>query len=301
VRRRLIYFCAQALSSVRESPAVSVLTSLTIGAALLVLACYVTALDNLEGLALVWGRSASLALNLADDSTPTDWDEVRQKVVARAEVLHAELVTPKAALERFRARGVEAAALVEGVEPGVLPASIEITLRPNFTDLTALEALATELQRVPHVASADYGREEFERLRALLELLRYGGLCGGIFIALATAFIVSNTIRLTVFARRDEITILRLVGATPWFIRTPFLIEGALWGLGGALLATLLLAAGDVWLAPRLSLALADVLGALEVRLWTSDVALGVVGAGVLLGVLGSALAVRRFIDEEPA
>ena len=130
-------------------------------------------------------------------------------------------------------------------------------------------------------------------------MLRYGGVGAGILILLATAFIVSNTIRLTVYARRDEIGILRLVGATRWFVRMPFLIEGGLWGLAGGGLAVLLMWLGHVLLAERLSLAIADVVGGLNVILFNPIVALAALSAGLGLGVFGSAFAVGRFLDVE--
>jgi cell division transport system permease protein len=211
------------------------------------------------------------------------------------------LVTPVEALERFRSRGPAAAALVEGVSEAVLPAVIEVHLRGGFTDLASVERLAGELKAIPGLTEIDYGKQEFERLAALLELLRLGGLIAGLLIAAATAFIISNTIRLAVFARRDEIVILRLVGATAWFVRLPFLIEGALWGLCGGGAAAVGLWLADLLLAPRLSVAIADVVGGLDLHLFAPEVALGLVAAGVIVGIAGSAVAVGRFLDVEMA
>jgi cell division transport system permease protein len=117
---------------------------------------------------------------------------------------------------------------------------------------------------------------------------------------MSAAFIVANTIKLAVYARRDEIAIQRLVGATRWFVRTPFLIEGAAWGLFGGLLAALIMWVADLVVAPELSRAAAVVLGDLDVRLFAPDVAAAIVGLGVVLGLIGSALAVRRFLDAVP-
>ena len=118
-------------------------------------------------------------------------------------------------------------------------------------------------------------------------------------IALATAFIVSNTIRLTVYARRDEIGILGLVGATAWFIRVPFVIEGAIWGGTGGAAASGILGVLDRSAAPSISRAVANVLGGLEVRLASADVLLAVIVGGIILGAVASGLAVRRFLELE--
>jgi len=296
---RVSYFIEKSLGSLRASPGLSLLTTVTIAAALLVLGGYLMALQNLEGLALVWGRSATVTAYV-DDRLPADeWEQVRLRLQAFDSVDRAVLVTPVEALERFRARGPRAAALVEGVSEEILPASIELHLSGGFADLRMVEAVAQEVGATVGVSGVDYGREEFDRLEALLIVLRYGGLGAGLLIALATAFIVSNTIRLTVYARRDEISIQRLVGATAWFVRAPFMLEGAIWGLGAGLTSAGLLWLADVFLAPRVSLAIADVVGGLDVHLFGLDVAIGVLIAGVLLGISGSGLAVRRFLDTD--
>jgi cell division transport system permease protein len=296
---RTLYFTQKALGSIRESPWVSLSTSATIAAALLVTSLYALALDNLGRLALVWGRSASLTAYVGDDVPEERWEGLRAELEERPGVERAVLVRPAEALERFRARGAEAAALVAGVDPKVLPASVALSLDPGHADLTSLEALAREVRAVGGVADVDYGKEELERLGALLRALRVAGLVGALLIALATAFIVSNTIRLTVYARRDEIGILGLVGATAWFVRAPFLIEGALWGAAGGGVAVLALFGLDRVVAPSLSRVLADVLGGLDIRLFEPRVALTALGAGILLGALASGLAVRRFLDLE--
>ncbi|MEO0812366.1 MAG: FtsX-like permease family protein, partial [Myxococcota bacterium] len=98
----------------------------------------------------------------------------------------------------------------------------------------------------------------------------------------------------------DEIQILSLVGATRTFIRAPFLLEGAFWGLGGGLLAVVVLFVADRVLAPQLSAAVASVLGGLQISLFSPAIGAAVLGAGLVLGVLGSSLAVSRFlVDEE--
>jgi cell division transport system permease protein len=296
---RVVYFSRKALGSIAESPWVSLLTTATIAAALLVTSLYALALDNLGRLALVWGRTASITAYIADDVPEPRWDALRGELASHSAVERATLLRPQEALDRFRARGPAAAALVEGVDAKVLPASVAITLKPGFDDLGAVAHLAEELGRVAGVSEVDYGREEFERLAGLLRVLRWAGLAGALVIVLATAFIVSNTIRLTVYARRDEIGILGLVGATVWFIRIPFVIEGAIWGAVGGAIAALSTVVLDRFVAPHLSRAVADVLGGLEVRLFEPRVALWAVAGGVLLGALASGLAVRRFLDEE--
>jgi len=294
---RVTYFSGKAVGSIRESPGISALCAATVATALVVLGSYVMGLSNFEQLALIWGRAASVAAYVDDKVGEPSWEALRIEVARRQGIEGVALIRPHEALTRFKARGSEAAALVEGVSEDVLPAVLEIRLAPAFTDLAAIERLAVELRTIPGIADVDYGREEFVRLQGLIEILRYGGLIGGLLILLATAFIVSNTIRLAVYARRDEIGIQRLVGATAWFVRAPFVIEGSLWGLAGGLGAAGLLWLVNTFVAPRLSVAVGDVLGGIEIRLFAPEVAIGIVVIGVVLGAAGSVLAVRRFLE----
>jgi len=297
--RHLGYAVRKGLDSIRQSFGVTVLTSATIGAALLVAGAYVMALENVEALSLTWGRAAAVTVYFRDNASVESWSNVVTKLGHFDGVESAKLVSPQQAMARFRARGPEAAALVEGVEDELLPTSVQLTLRQGFTDLAAVERIATLARKQPDVASVDYGQEEFARLRSLLEVLRLGGLFAGLLIAIATAFIIANTIRLTVYARREEIIILQLVGAGRWFIRAPFLFEGLLWGLTGGAIGVALLWGLDRAVAPALTRALSDVLGGLAVHFFDVRVGALLLGAGLLLGILGSLAAVGRLMDIE--
>jgi len=294
---RFFYFVGKALGSLRESPGISVLTAGTIGATLIVLGLFVMLLQNVEGLALVWGRNATVAVYLDDGLTPEQWEGLREDLSTLDAVERSVLLTPEEALERFRDSGSDAAALVEGVRADILPASVELFLRAAFADAESLKQLAIRIAELPGVAEVDYGQDELARLMTLLRFLRLSGVAVGLLLALATSFIVSNTIRLTVYARRDEIAIQQLVGATSWFVRAPFLLEGALWGFGGGVFAALALWFAEVSVADDVSLWVANIVGGLRIQLFSWPLAGVMVFVGVILGAVGSALAVGRFLE----
>ncbi|MBN1961367.1 MAG: ABC transporter permease [Deltaproteobacteria bacterium] len=296
---RLIYFINKALASIKESLWISVITTVTIAVVLLALGSYTLVVRNLSQLAQVWGKVASVAVYLQDGISETQWESLRIELAKHRLVTQATLIRPQEALARFKTRGPEAAALVEGVDARILPAYIGLMLAPGSSDLTSVSVLAKELEAKPEVALVDYGREEFQRLQALLNLLHYAGIIGALLIACATIFIVANTVRLTAYARREEIGILGLVGATTWFIRIPFVIEGAIWGAAGGLLAAIIMWLLDRLVAPTISNIIADVLGGLQIRLFAPEVALAAIVGGIILAAIASGIAVRRFLDTE--
>lgn len=301
IRAYLRYFFTQAYGALSRSAWTSLLTISTICLALLIPALYVMTMQNLESLTLVWGRSANVVLVLHGDPSQNETHELVEDILAQKGVSKARVISPEQALTKFRNRGPKAAALVEGVHHDILPFTIQIQLEHGFAHLDQIETMAQKMSKMKGVAEVDYGQDEFEQLEELIQGMRYGGIAVGLLLFFTTAFIVGNTIRLNVYAHRDEIVILRLVGATHWFVRAPFLIEGAVWGTGGGLTAAGLLWVFQQFGAPELAHALADSIAGMDLVFFTPSAAIVMVSVGVLLGTFGSALAVRRFLEQNPS
>lgn len=204
-------------------------------------------------------------------------------------------VSQEEALNRFRQRLGNDAGLVDGVEVGVLPASLEIALREEYRKHSAILPLVERIRAIPGLGEVRYGSDWIGKFEAVLSLLHTVGLAVGGFLLAATLFIVSNTIRLTLFSRRDEIEIMGLVGATPLFIQLPFLIEGVVQGgIGGGVA----LLGGYAMYQLGMQHGLAELLAAVGVEhvvfLPVSGQLL-LLAVGVALGLVGSLLALRRF------
>lgn len=296
---QLVYFLQTALGAIKRAPSMALLSALSVSMVLVMMGTWAMAVYNLERLTLVWGRAASLSCALEPSLEPASYQSIVAQIARLDGIKEVTLVTPQAALARFAARSAEAQALVDGVDPSILPASLEMRLEAGSVEIGHLQALADKIGGIAGVASIDFGAEVMGRLRRLVHLLRWGGVGIGALLAGATVFLLSNTIRLTVYARRDEIVILRLVGATPSFVRTPFLLEGALWGLGGGVMASGGLYGLHGLVALRLSRLLSALTGGYELSLYRPSMAVSLACAGMVLGASCSALALRRFLDAE--
>src|SRR5204862_8052707 len=164
------------------------------------------------------------------------------------------------ALRRLRVDLGDMAGALDGLAQNPLPPSLEITPRVSLPPAT-VRFLAAQMGTLPGVTEVDYGREWLDKLEALARGLRVFG-AGALFTVLGAALlVVANTIRLAVYARRDEIEIMKLVGATDGYVRAPFLLEGALQGLLGAALALGAVVGVERWLLPRASQAFAFAAG----------------------------------------
>src|SRR5439155_9540148 len=174
------------------------------------------------------------------------------------------------------------------------PASIEITVRKDEADGATIEALAGSLAKEPGVEGVRYDLEWVRRVRSLLRILGVGGgILGGILIV-AAVITIYGVIRLNVLARRDEIEILRLVGATRGFIRGPFLVEGAFQGMAASVVAVGLIAATWAFLSSNPQVRADMLLVALVGRflpIWAPPALLGL---GLAVGLVGSLFSVRR-------
>ena len=185
---------------------------------------------------------------------------------------------------------------MEGLRENPLPASFELTLKPQFGRSGNIEDLAARLERLPGVAQVQYGRKWVAKLRVFVDVIKLVGVSVGGFLLMATIFVISNTIKLTFYSRQDELEIMRLVGATDFFIKAPFLIEGLLHGLGGALLAVGGLTALMFFLLTHLDVPLR--IAMLPGSQTPVSLVAGFLGLGLLLGFLGSTVSVRRFLRQ---
>jgi len=225
-------------------------------------------------------------------ATPDQVDALVAKVTAMPEVASAEFVSRDEALARFRAtqqaQGRED--LSAYLESNPLYASVNVKLRHP----TDLDVVAQALRDDPIVRNVLNIQALVDRVLTVTGFVRTAGVAMVAIVGLIVLFIIVNTIRLAVVARAEEIEIMRLVGASDAFIRWPFVFEGALVGLLGALITLGLLAAG----AEPLSRAMVGFFNVLPIQLGSvgRDTAILVLGTGLGLGVLGSWLSVRTYL-----
>jgi cell division transport system permease protein len=286
---RPVYFTRRALDAMRRGPYVAFVGTATIFVAIFATGLLAAALGGAERLLQGWAGEVQISVYLAPGA---DLEAAARAARALAPGRPVEAVPAATALRRLSDVLGEEARVLEGVGPGALPDAVEV--RAPGISLAGARELARALRGIPGAAEVDYGNAWLERLEAFVGRARIAAAVLFAALAVATAVLVSNTLRLAVFARRDEIEIMKLVGATDGFVTAPFLIEGVLQGLLGAGLAVLALVGLHVLLVPRLKAAVA-LAGALALRdTLPPSLVLGLVGGGALVGLLGSALSVAR-------
>jgi cell division transport system permease protein len=291
--RSLRYFLREAAADLWRRRTVNVLSVGTIGASLYVVGLFILVTTNVGRLISSWAEENRISVYMADGAPESQRLAIEQKLSGHPSVKSAAFVTKDDALVRFRKDFPDLADLAVGFDANPLPASFEVMLKKEAADPQAVEAIAKEFSALAGVEGVRYDLAWVRRVRRLLELLGLAGAALGAILLTAAVITISGVIRLNVMARRDEIEILRLVGATRGFIRGPFLVEGAFQGIVAAVVALLMIAgtwslvssSGPV----RADLLLQAVVGGF-LPLWTWGALLAV---GLAVGLAGSLLSLR--------
>ncbi len=280
----------------RQSPVLSLAAVGTVAVALALLAFFAIAVLNVQQLTASWGENLAIVAYL--DEVPEEAKLKRwvKEIEAYPEVGSVTFVSRAQAFERFRKRLGDDADLVEGLGVEVLPASLEISLAEDHLSEVTVTGLVERLRRDSRFDDLQYGQGWLEKLEAFLLLLRISGSALGGFLVFAALVIVSNTIKLTLYARQDELEAMAMVGGTSLFIKLPYLIEGTLQGVIGGLTAL-----GLSFLV--FELILQESLGSLllitgidTIHFLPSTWQLFLIACGGLIGLLGSLFALRKFV-----
>ncbi len=293
-----LYCLKQAAQAIARSPWVQLIAITTITMSLTVLSVLLVLSTNLQNLTENWNRGLGLVVFLSDDSDANTLEQVAKNIEGWDEVQSVDRFSREDAYQDLTRSLGDDATLLDGLDVGVLPASVQIVLKPEHRTETERAALAERIQALDEgfeIERVDYGQDMVGRTQGMRELIRFGGLAVGLLVLLAVIFIITNTVRLTLFSRRDEIEVMQLVGAKNSFIRIPFYLEGAFQGGLGAVLAIIL---------TRMSLSaipvhtiVGDMSSVLpEFQFLSTNTIVTLVLGAAFMGVIASHLATGRFL-----
>jgi cell division transport system permease protein len=273
----------EAILAFRRAPVLSVLSITTIAFSLFALGLFGLVALNIRSQLGQLEERVEIRAFVVDGTAAEATSAALGDIAAFPEVASARLVTPDEALTRARK---ELGEFSDVFETGILPASIDVKLKDGYRDPTTVAAVAGRIRNYDFVDDVRFGEEWVQKLYRIRNIATLTGLVLGAAFAGVAVIIIGSTIRMAVLARSREIAIMRVVGATDGFIRSPFLIEGLLKGTLGGLLALLL-----TWLANSL-------IGSFVFRAQFFDPKLAALGvaAGALIGLLGSAFSVGRHL-----
>jgi cell division transport system permease protein len=276
----------ESMLTFKRAPLLSALSVTTIAFSLFVLGLFGLVVVNLQDALQSVEERVEVVAYLLPGAPIEATAQALKDIEAFPEVQSANYVSEDDALARARAELVELRDVMQELERNPLPASIEVKLKPGFRDADHVSVVAERLRGFGFVDDVRFGRDWVEKLDRLRGLAAAVGLVVGAAFAIVAIIIIGTTIRMAVLQRSREIAIMRLVGATDGFIRRPFLLQGAIKGLLGGLVAVGLSFAAYLIINRYL----------LQSAFFTNEQAAAIVAFGALIGLLGSASSVGRHL-----
>jgi cell division transport system permease protein len=289
--RALRYAIDEAAISLWRGRQAGLLSTVTIALALFVLGGFLVVTANLQRLSAEWSDSAELSVYLTDNVSPEERQSLEAALAPGDVVASREYVSKADALARFKQTFGELAAAMDGAGDNPLPASLEVKLRPGPGATAAVDALGARLRQMPGVADVRFDRQWLNRVMSAIAVIRGIGLVLGAILTIAAALTVANVVRLALYARRDELEIMHLVGAPQAFINGPFVMEGVLQGGVGALLALTALGAAFLALRGRYLTPLAAAMNMSSIHFLPFELCIFLVAGGMAVGCLGGLVA----------
>lgn len=286
------YFLGETMRSFRRNKFMATASVLTVTLSMFILGTFLAVVLNMNHMAAYLENQVEMSVYLKDGLTTEQVMGVGQRLKAMPDMTEITFTNKDQAMKEFRERLGDQAGILDAVNGNPLPSSYRL----SFANPSSLKAAADMASTFKEVESVQYGQDIIEQLYKVSQAIRISGIILIIFLAGAELFIISNTIRLTVFARRREIQIMKYVGATNGFIRWPFLFEGVIIGLIGSGIASALL-----WKLYEVTLSEAAGAGLLFIPFigvypFMLHITLALLAAGILIGALGSSISLRKYM-----
>lgn len=293
---RLLYFFREAIQGIKQNMFTHIVSIGTITFALLTLGIFIITVINLNRIFDDWGKRMQVIVYLDKDANPEEIKKVSERIASLPQTEKTAYVSKEKALTTLKKSLQYQSGILENLDENPLPASLEIQLKEEYKNPQSVKAFVAEIKGVDKVSDVEYGQEWLEKFSAFINMVKLVGTSIGCFLLLATVFIISNTIKLTIYSRREEIEIMKLVGATNFFIQIPFFLEGLIQGFSASLLSLGILYLGYKILISKIIIDYSLYLGFLDLTFLPQNLIIALLSLGILLGIFGCAFSMGRFL-----
>jgi cell division transport system permease protein len=293
---RVSYFIRKALSNIGAYPLVTFLATVTVAFCVFVFCAYLLFLINLTGLLAGVGETVHLTVYLSDSPGQTQVREIKDAIASIKEVRDVTFTSKEDALAFLRESFQEQSGVLEGIEGNPLPASFEVTLTEGQQTPESTKLVAEKIGRIKGVDDVVYPREWLARFNEFVRFVRAAGVAVGLILSLAAVAVIANTFKLVILSRRQEIEIMKLVGATNSLIKTPILMEGMLVGLIGSAAALIGLVFLFSYFMDHFYEGVSLFVGPVAPAFFSPRVIAAVLGGSTVLGLVGSLLSFGRLL-----
>jgi cell division transport system permease protein len=293
----MMIFVREAINNVGGHRLLSIATTMTIALILMVFGLFLLVFFNLRGLGGTLRSQVMMTTYLRDGLSHEQIQSIEENLRQRPAVADVKFTSKEEALQEFQSRLQGQSDILQGLGENPLPASFDIKLKTSYQNSEAVKALAPELKLIEGVDEVQDGLDWLDRFTVFANFIRMTGLGIGFFLGIAVITITANTIRLSIYARREEIELMRLIGAKEGFIRAPFFIEGAVVGFLGAVIALLSLAGLFFIFEQRFTLGNQILWNSLPFDFLPYEVLLLLLVLATCLGGMGGYFSARSFMN----
>lgn len=286
------YFWKETFYSLFRNKFMAVASVLTVTLSMFILGVFLCAVLNINHMATYLENQVEMTVYLKDGLNTEQVMAVGKKLKALPDLKEIKFTNKDQAMAEFKQRLGDQQGIVDAINGNPLPSSYST----SFATPASLKNAVSIVTQYPEVDSVQYGQDIIEQLYKVAQVIRIGGIILIVFLAGAEIFIISNTIRLTVFARRREIQIMKYVGATNGFIRWPFIFEGMIIGFIGSGLSAFILWEG--YKVVLMEMAQAGLVFIPMIPLWPfiGYMTIMLLAAGIIIGILGSTISLRKYM-----
>lgn len=290
----MTFFTQRAIKDILENPFLNVVTIITIALSVLIVSAFGLFLLNAQDMFNTWKKGVRIMVYLSPETTENQRLDTRYQLQSIAGIERIQFISRDEALKLMKERMPRQASLFDNLRENPLPDAFEITLVSESNSPEKIEFLAQRIEGLPSVAEVEYGQQWIERFANFFNLFKLAGYGMGAMFFMATVFIAANTIRLVLYARREEIHIMRLVGATDNFIKFPYYLEGLIQGLCGSLIGLAILLAAFSAIGSHFEQSLSAEM--MSIRFFPIQICAIIIGGGMTTGLLGSFFSLKQFM-----
>lgn len=292
----MIIHYKRAIKDIFDHRFLSAVTIATIAIAILISSAFALFLVNANAIVNSWKKGIRIMVYLKPNPSEINVSDIKNKIEGMEGVDNVRFISKKEALEQLKSQMKRQSSLLDDLQENPLPDAFEVRLTNDFQNKHNVETLAASLESFSQVDEVEYGQVWLGRFTNILNLFRLTGYAMGALFFVATVLIVANTIRLVLYSRREEVEIMRLVGATDHFIRTPFYIEGIIQGALGGIMGLTTLFVLFVFISSNVDKSLTSSLFAIRFLSW--EAFLGILICSMFVGWMGCFLSLKQFLKQ---
>ena len=284
----------RAIQDILDHRFLNVVTIITIAISILIVSAFALFFVNANEIINSWKKGIRIMAYLKPDAPEIKIPELKQKIQHIGGIQDVRFISKKEAFQQLKKQMRRQSSLFENLKENPLPDAFEIRLIASFQNQEKVEMLATRLESLPQIDEVEYGQRWLGRFTNFFNLFRLTGYAMGGLFFMAALLIVANTIRLVLYSRREEIEIMRLVGATDSFIKAPFYIQGLIQGAFGGIIGLAALFVTFMFISLSVQQGLSP--GLFTIRFLSPGAFCGIILGSTFVGWIGCYLSLKQFL-----